>query len=629
MKTKFIFFSLIVLLAGRTKAQFASSNFTLLSQSDPETTFNPDGQKYSGCWGWYQPEKNKEYAIACSHKGTYWIDVTNPATPTVSAYRAGKRSGCTWREAKSYRNYLYVVSDDFGNNSMQIFDMQYLPDSVHKVYDSNQLIVRGHTIWVDGDKLYVGSATSAVPTLTYSPMHVYSLANPVLPVLLRKLENDYPLITEVHDMFVRHDTIYASCAYQGLYVFKLTVSNTFTLLGSLTNYPFSGYNHSSALTPNGQTLVFMDEVPSGLPIKIANVSNLNNIQVLATINQFTNTTPHNPFMANNQYCFASSYQDGLQLFDISAPASPSLAGYFDTHPQSGGNNNTWPTGAEYNGQWGAYPYLPSGIIFALDRLNGAFFLKTSLYQAPLVTANFYLPAKACLGDKVNLVNSSSGANTFSWTFPSGVTATSTLGNASMIFNSTGTFTVSLLAANPASGSATVTHTITIINNNVSAAATSTANASCNTCSNGIALITPSGGTGPYTYKWFPYGGAAASSSVLTPGCYTITVSDAFSCSTFTTACVSFESGVSLTKLNNAAEAKIFPNPASGQISVSYTSGDASVLRLKNILGQVIFEKEFKGPVNELIDVRSLPNGTYIISITEDNSTYNKKLIIQH
>jgi choice-of-anchor B domain-containing protein len=298
-------------------AQYAASNFTLVGASDPETTFNSDNLKYSGCWGWYQASKNKEYAIAGSHKGTYWIDITNPATPTVSAYRAGKHSGCIWREIKSYKNFLYVISDDSSPNSFQIFDMQYLPDSVHKVYDGTDLFERGHTLWVDGDKLYIASATST--NSNFSSMNVYSLANPAQPVLIRRLDQDAPFINHVHDMFVRRDTIFASCGYQGLYVFKFT-TGTFVQLGSLTSYTMSGYNHSSALTLDGHHLVFADEVPAGLPVKVANVTNLSNIQVLATVNQFPQTTPHNPFVPNNTQCFVSSYQDGVQLFDISNPA---------------------------------------------------------------------------------------------------------------------------------------------------------------------------------------------------------------------------------------------------------------------------------------------------------------------
>ena len=623
MTLRCIFLILVLISPLKQLAQtYAASNFTLVGHSDPETTSNSEGQKYSGCWGWYQAAKNKEYAIACSHKGTYWIDITSPTTPTVSAYRAGLRSGCTWREAKSYKNYLYVISDDFGNNSFQIFDMQYLPDSVHKVYDEQTLFSRGHTLYIDQDKLYIASATKGG---NFSSMQVYSLANPISPTLIRKLEQDYSFINHVHDMFVRNDTVYASCGNQGLYVFKLMANSTFTLLGSLTNYPSSGYNHSSALTPNGQTLVFMDEVPAGLPIKVANVTNLSNMQVLATINQFTNTTPHNPFMVNNQYCFASSYQDGLQLFDISNPSSPFLAGYFDTHPQSGGNNNTWPSNGNYNGQWGAYPYFPSGTIFALDRLNGAFLLNTSLYQAPAVTSTFVMPDSVCAGLNINLVNTSTGANTYTWTFPTGAISSQTLGNTSLTFTNGGTYTVNLVAAN-STFSSTVTQTITVIG---IVATISSANASCSNCTNGLLIVNPLGGISPYSYTWQPQGQNSATISDASPGCYTVNITDAFGCATTTMACISFDSSVGLAHLSDNSALMIYPNPSSNYIYINCNNSKQTILELKNSIGEIIIQKQVIGITNEYIDIRDLANGTYFISITADDHSQTKKFIIQH
>lgn len=130
----------LILIANICLAQvYGAHNFSLIGHIDPEVTMNSSGDKYAGCWGWYQASKNKEYAIACSNRGTYWIDVTNPATPTVCAYKAGLRSGCIWREAKTYQNYCYVSSDDQAPNSFQVFDMQYLPDSVVTISDDNTL----------------------------------------------------------------------------------------------------------------------------------------------------------------------------------------------------------------------------------------------------------------------------------------------------------------------------------------------------------------------------------------------------------------------------------------------------------------------------------------------------------
>jgi len=58
-----------------------------------------------------------------------------------------------------------------------------------------------------------------------------------------------------------------------------------------------------------------------------------------------------------------------------------------------------------------------------------------------------------------------------------------------------------------------------------AASQSQTNVSCNGGSNGIARVTASGGTTPYSYAWSPSGGTAATASGLTSGNYTCTIKD--------------------------------------------------------------------------------------------------------
>jgi choice-of-anchor B domain-containing protein len=379
---------LLILFAVFSSFAFAqtypSLNMSLLSLLTPETDNTGfDGRKYSGCWGWYQANKGKEYALVGTSAKTYFIDVTNPLIPVICDSVMGKHAGCTWRELKTYQNYCYIVSDDAAPNSFQIVDMQYLPDSVHVVHDANTYFERGHTVWIDGTKMYVGGMTYS--TSTVESMAIFSLATPTAPVQLRTLSQDYPSIGYVHDMFVINDTVFASCGNQGLYVFKYnTVGNTFTQLGSFTGYTEAGYNHSSYITTNRQTLVFCDEAPTGLSIKFANVSNLNNITLSALAKPNTNPqmVAHNPYVLGNNYAFVSCYQDGLILYDISSPTTPTIAGYFDTHPQGGANAGNNYGASSYRGNWGAYPYLPSGLIIACDMQNGIFLL-----QANAVTGN--------------------------------------------------------------------------------------------------------------------------------------------------------------------------------------------------------------------------------------------------
>jgi choice-of-anchor B domain-containing protein len=374
MRILYVFFLFFLSFFGSAQS-YPSLNISLLSHLDPQTEVQPGASKYAGCWGWYQASKNREYAIIGTSNQTFFIDVTNPLNPVVVDSVKAKHLSCTWREIKTYQNYCYIVSDVCQPNSFQIVDMQYLPDSVHVVHNDNTIFERAHTVFVDQDKLYCGSVTnSAAMGGGYSTMRVYSLATPSVPVLIRSLEQDIntSVIDVVHDMFVRNDTVFASCGYKGFHILKLTAANTFSLMQSFTGYPYSGYNHSSWQTDDRKTMVFADEVPASTPAKVIDVTDLNNISVLDIINSHPLATPHNPFIIGNRWCWMATYQDGLYLYDISEPSNTTIYGYFDTHPQHGVNDNfSSPT---YQGNWGAYPYLPSKIIIASDMQNGVFIL---------------------------------------------------------------------------------------------------------------------------------------------------------------------------------------------------------------------------------------------------------------
>lgn len=360
----------LVNLTNNFNAQtYPSLNINLLAHLNPETDVTgTDGRKYSGCWGWAQTNKNREYAIVGTSSQTYFVDVTNPSSPVVVDSVKAKHAGCTWREMKTYQNYCYIVSDDAPPNTFQIVDMQYLPDSVHVIHNGTTYFERSHTIFIDNDKMYCGSVTEASGA-GYSTMRVYSLATPTAPVLIRKLEQDVntTIIDVVHDMYVRNDTIYASCGFKGFHILKLTASNTFSLMQSYTGYAYSGYNHSSWQTDDRKTMVFADEVGAHLPAKVIDVTNFNNITLVDTIRSSFTATAHNPYIVGNRWCWLSSYQDGLYLYDISNPSNTTIYGYFDTQPQTGTTN--------YSGNWGAYPYLPSKIIIACDMQNGIFILE--------------------------------------------------------------------------------------------------------------------------------------------------------------------------------------------------------------------------------------------------------------
>lgn len=375
MNKYLILFSM--LLTQVAPAQFNAQNITLLSQYDDVTIpAEPNLDiRYNGIWGW-DDGNGHEYACIGASNGVHIIEVTNSAAPQFRAFIPGCVTNSIWRELKTYDKYLFMVSDDAGANCLQIADLSYLPDSVHIVHQSDSIIKTSHTIFVNKNRLYCGGVRGSSLGSGLASMVVFDISNPAAPVLLRKLSDDYPAISYVHDMYVRNDTVYASAAYQGMHIYLFdTLTNTFNQLASFTTYPASGYNHSSALSADGKTLIFADEVPTGLPLKSVDISDLQNITWLTNFRSTpaSTATPHNPFMKYGHYIIVGYYQDGVQIFDVSNPSFPIRTGFFDTNPSDGAGL----ANPNYTGCWGVYVDLPSGNILASDMQNGLFVLNAN------------------------------------------------------------------------------------------------------------------------------------------------------------------------------------------------------------------------------------------------------------
>ncbi len=393
MKKLFTFaFTILTCFYVFSQTTYPSLNINLLSISNPEVTYaNPQvwQQKYSGCWGWYQADKNKEYAIIGSASGAYFIDVTTPTNP-ILVDSVKVNNFAIHREIKTYSHYAYIITDEFGGRTCLV-DLQYLPDSVHEIPTTvHQLPSKAHTLYIEKNKLYLSSVVMPVGTNTLSGgsgLAVYDLTNPTTPSLLSYIEQSYPygnpLSCAAHDVFVNNDTIFASCANDGLKVYLFTAANTFSLLATYSNYIHAGYNHSSWITEDKKHLIFCDEVPPGLTAKMIDIQDLSNIQLTDTFRSHVGATAHNPFLVGNRWCWMSSYEDGIYLYDLTNPLNVVIYGYFDTRPLHGFNDG-YPD--DYQGNWGAYPYLPSKIILTLDQQNGLFILDAdATYKSSIVT----------------------------------------------------------------------------------------------------------------------------------------------------------------------------------------------------------------------------------------------------
>lgn len=348
-------------------------NMTLLSHwTDNALPANSYG-RFSDCWG-YVDSLGKEYAIIGSTMGTHIFNITTPTNPVLVSFRPGMEASnkVIHRDFKTYKHYLYAVCDE-GNSSLQIFDLKYMPDSIHKVYDSQSICKTAHNIFIDNNRIYfAGLVDNAGTDITF---RVASLSDPENPVVINDLAS--PPFKYVHDVCVRHDTAFLSSGYEGLFIYNYTNATSPSLIGSITNYPDQGYNHSSWVSADGKTLVFADET-HGKGLKVYDISDISNITWKSTFRSnllndpSQQSIPHNPFIVGNDKIFISYYHDGVQCFDISKTSTPFQAGYYDTHPSDTSYAGYGP------GCWGVYPFLPSRHIIGSDIENGLFILDGSL-----------------------------------------------------------------------------------------------------------------------------------------------------------------------------------------------------------------------------------------------------------
>ena len=364
VNTSLLFPFVFIFILQSLPAQ-VSQNITLLGHWDePAVPTNFFNDRYSEVWGF---ERNgREYAVIGSVLGTHFIDVTDPVNPVEVDYVAGAYQGdfVIHRDYHDYQDHLYMVCDE-GPSTVQIADLSTLPDSVTMVYDSDALFPNCHNVFVDSSSglLY---ACSVKRYTGWTEMEVYSLTNPALPSLVHSHQG-----FTSHDVYVRNDTVYQHAETNGMFVFDYSNPTNPQPIGALTGYPDKGYNHSGWLNEGGDIYAFADE-DHGYDVKICDVSDISNIQVLTTVSSGIDpdsSMPHN-LMIKDGYMYVSYYNDGLYIYDIKDPSQPVISGYYDTYPGT--------THVSYKGAWGVYCFLPSGNILVSDMSTGLYIFDVSL-----------------------------------------------------------------------------------------------------------------------------------------------------------------------------------------------------------------------------------------------------------
>ena len=361
-------------LQGNVIVAQGSQNVNMLANWDNPSLPNISGYYYNDVWGY--AANGREYAFIGTNSDVLVFDVTIASSPLQLATLAGGSNASIWRDMKTYQNYLYAISDQGTGSSLQIFDLSGLPSSITKVYDSQAFFTTAHNLFVSENsaRMYVAGANTQP-----NGVIMLDISNPAAPVQLAS----YTLGGYVHDVYAHNDTLYAFMGGSGISSFDLSSLSYPYQFTTLTSYSGQGYAHSGWADASNKYLYWADETHS-TDVHILDIKDPWNVVVAGSFNSmllaptYTNSVAHN-MMVRDSFLFISYYHDGLQIWNISNPASPVKYGHYDTY------SNTDYSGTF--GAWGIYTGLPSGNILVSDTRNGLFVLQTTV-NFPVTLSSF-------------------------------------------------------------------------------------------------------------------------------------------------------------------------------------------------------------------------------------------------
>lgn len=339
---------ILLLLAVICSTAFAygqsSLNMTLSGQLTAPANLND-------CWG-YVDGTGKEYAIIGIQSGGVGIvDISNPAAPNLLHTVPGVPS--LWRDMKTHADHAYIVNDDGGAGGigLLIIDLTNLPATINYKDTIISNFSYGHNIYIDDGYAYlVGNDNNP-------GMNILDLSDPWNPVQVGQYTQQY-----VHDVYVRDDTAYSCELSNGLVVIDVSNKSNPQIIGN--KQYVNNFTHNSWLSDDGNTCFTTDETAGGWVYAWDVTDPQNIVELDGYRSSLSNgaATPHNTHVLND-FLVTSYYRDGITIVDAQYPYNLIETGYYDTSPLSGGG---------FDGDWGAYPFFPSGAVIASDMDNGLF-----------------------------------------------------------------------------------------------------------------------------------------------------------------------------------------------------------------------------------------------------------------
>ena len=371
-----------------------------------------DSVRGADIWGFMDLNTHREYVIMGYGNGTAIYDVTDPENPAEVGFIPGQST--TWRDIKvqqqwnastgRYDAFAFITADGV-SDGLRIMDLRMLPHAISQsAYNSD--ISQAHNVFITDVEYATGLSTADVSPLLIAAgselsdgrFRAYDMSVPQAPATIGSPST--PAGQPANDRLYMHDAAFfqvtdsranTQCPNanndhcdilfdfneDSVDVWDVTDPGDFTRLSN-TPYTNSRYVHSGWPTEDGQYLFVQDELDErdlGLQttLRVFDISNLAAPTLAGTWTGPTTAIDHNGFVRGNRY-YMSNYARGLTILDITNPASPALAGRFDTYPSS--------DSVGFPGAWGTYPFLPSGNVAISDIDSGLYMVRDNTLSVP-------------------------------------------------------------------------------------------------------------------------------------------------------------------------------------------------------------------------------------------------------
>ncbi len=350
--------------------EFDALNVSLLSHI-PLANFSTAPTEANEAWGYVSPS-GREYALIGLECAVGFVEVTDPINPVIVAEIPGPCS--IWRDMAIFQQRAYSVIDSTGAG-LQIMNLSNIDGGFVTLEATTTPgnLLTAHNIAINE----ASGFAYAVSTDINPGIVALDLSVPTNPPIAGQWSgadvHDVLVVSYTSGPFAGREIAFASAVGSGLIIVDVTDKPNMVTRSTVL-YPNTSITHQAWLSEDRRYLFLGDEgdETDGLVANTTTyVFDVQDLDAPFLLTSFTNglcTIDHN-MMVRGPRLFQANYTSGLRIFNVSDVNTATEIGHFDTHPETNATS--------FDGAWGVYSGLPSGIVLVSDIQRGLFVLDVS------------------------------------------------------------------------------------------------------------------------------------------------------------------------------------------------------------------------------------------------------------